>query len=501
MQSDLAKSALMEAFQRIAESSPCPAIILDVEGRVQFYSPEVTRIIRLRRLLEPGADFEDLFVKRDREAGRQFFELCLNPQIDLAAQRPLLYRLRSSLGKCRRCELHGRRFRDGEQTFVVFYLHDRTRELRQRRSIRELKQMLSSVIENVSGVAFLKNLRGEYQLVNRKFEEHFDLNRKEVDGRTDFQIFDPERAERFHQNDHKIFANGETQHTQEVAATKDGPHTYVSVKFPVVDPRGRVMGVGGISTDITDQMRQEQEIQAAKAVQTLLYPRAAPDLPGYEVAGAVRAAETVSGDYYDYISMGNDRVFVAVGDVSGHGLAPALEMVEVRSYLRAILRTEIRLDTIMECLNDCLVPDLRDFGFVTLFLAELNFREHSFRYVGAGHRADFLKTDGRQLSLPSTGLMLGIEQNVRYRCSPEIPFEAGDQLLLSTDGICETVSPGGHVFGREGMIDCIRAATDCSAEEAIHRLLTTCQDIVESSPPADDMTAVLIRRLGESGSN
>ncbi len=499
MQSDLTKSALAEAFRQIAESSPCPTVIFDAEGRVQFYSPEVTRIIRLRRLLEPGTDLEDLFVERDRVAGRQFFQLCLNPAIDPAGQRPLLARLRSNLRKYRICEIHGRRIRDGEQTFVVFYLHDRTRELRQKRRGRELKLMLRSVLENVSGVAFLKNLRGQYQLVNSKFVEHFDLNRKEIDGRTDFEIFDSERAERFHSNDHKIFADGETQHTQEVAATKDGPHTYVSVKFPVIDTRGRVMGVGGISTDITDQMRQEQEIQAAKAVQTLLYPRAAPDLPGYEVAGAVRAAETVSGDYYDYIPMGRDRVFVAVGDVSGHGLAPALEMVEVRSYLRAILRTEIRLDTIMECLNDCLVPDLRDFGFVTLFLAELNFREHTFRYVGAGHRADFLKADGRHLSLPSTGLMLGIESKVRYRCSPDIPMEPGDQLLLSTDGICETVSPDGDVFGREGMIDCILRSKDSSAEQAIRNLLNACREMTDTSPPADDMTAVLVRRLGESG--
>lgn len=124
----------------------------------------------------------------------------------------------------------------------------------------ENEELLRSIVNNTSAVIYLKDLQGRYILINRQYENLFKLKNEYVKGKTDLNIFPRKIAEKFMANDKKVLEMGTIMECEEVAPHEDGLHTYISVKFPVRRINGEVLGVGGISTDITDRKRVEDEL-------------------------------------------------------------------------------------------------------------------------------------------------------------------------------------------------------------------------------------------------
>src|SRR5690606_33797241 len=121
---------------------------------------------------------------------------------------------------------------------------------------------------------------------------------------------------------------------------RDGTSFHADLQgLPVIE-HGRHQGAVVAIQDVTDRKRREaieRQLQSARAVQQILYPHQWPTCPGLDMAGHVYSADTMCGDYLDFIQLGDSRVTVAVGDVSGHGFGPALQMVETRACLRSML--------------------------------------------------------------------------------------------------------------------------------------------------------------------
>jgi PAS domain S-box-containing protein len=119
------------------------------------------------------------------------------------------------------------------------------------------EQRFQAILDNSAAVIFLKDIHGRYQLINRRFEELFHVSKSEVVGRTDYDLFAAELADRYRENDRLVLAAGESLTLEEYAPQDDGIHTYVSVKFPLDGPDGSVAGVCGIATDITGRTQLE----------------------------------------------------------------------------------------------------------------------------------------------------------------------------------------------------------------------------------------------------
>ena len=119
------------------------------------------------------------------------------------------------------------------------------------------EQRLNAILENSATVIFLKDLQGRYVLVNRRHEQIFGIARSDIVGRTDFNIFPSEVAERFRENDRKVIAAGGPLAIEESVSHGDGLHTYISTKFPFHGPDGELAGVWGIATDISDRKQLE----------------------------------------------------------------------------------------------------------------------------------------------------------------------------------------------------------------------------------------------------
>lgn len=140
----------------------------------------------------------------------------------------------------------------------------RDAELAQRRSEAELR----AIIDNSPAVIFVKDAEGRYLLVNRQYEKLFDVTREELCGRTDFDVFPPEFAHPIRANDAAVLVANAPVEFDEIVPQADGPHTYLSVKFPFHDQTGRPIAVCGIATDITVRQRAEEALRAERNFST-----------------------------------------------------------------------------------------------------------------------------------------------------------------------------------------------------------------------------------------
>jgi PAS domain S-box-containing protein len=128
-------------------------------------------------------------------------------------------------------------------------------------SARADADRLLKVIDNTSAVIYLRDSDGRYLLVNRQYEELFGVKRQDLVGLTDHDLFPPDLADDFRANDLKALARGAPVQMEEIAPHADGPHTYITVKYPITDGAGRAQAICGISTDITELKRAEERVR------------------------------------------------------------------------------------------------------------------------------------------------------------------------------------------------------------------------------------------------
>ena len=239
-----------------------------------------------------------------------------------------------------------------------------------------------------------------------------------------------------------------------------------------------------------------EEFRAAKEIQQRLFPASAPSIAGFDIAGALYPAKATAGDYFDYIPMLGNRLGVIVGDVSSHGMGPALLMSETRACLRTLALSLSDVGEILTRANQMLSADTHDFHFVTLALARLDPARCEVVYGSAGQRSYLLHGDRSVTVLDSTSLPLGVDAETRVPAAPPLMLQTGDLLLLMTDGVVEAESPKRQRFGVGRALETVRAARDQSAEEIIAALRREISAFCANQPIQDDVTIVIVKCLG-----
>ncbi len=129
------------------------------------------------------------------------------------------------------------------------------------RQVRERTKEITSILKYTPAVVYIKDREGRYQLVNSRFEELFGVTNAEVQGKSDHDIFPPEFAEQFHRHDWQVLTEGNSRQMEELAPSGDGQHTYLSVKFPLFDEQGAITGLCGISTDISELKKAQDQLR------------------------------------------------------------------------------------------------------------------------------------------------------------------------------------------------------------------------------------------------
>ncbi len=375
---------------------------------------------------------------------------------------------------------------------------DVTGEVDYQRELLARERREQTILENTPVVIFVKDLEGRYLYVNQRFTDLFSISSESVLGKTDFQIFPTPLAEAFRHNDRRVVMTQGKITTNEIASHKGDLRNYISVKFPLFDGQGKVSAVAGISTDITDDLKKQQldnELRLAIAFQQKLYPAVAPSIVGLDIFGSAIPASQMCGDYYDFIPTDGPHVVIAVGDVSGHGLGPALAMVEVRSIIRSMVRhgSQIKLTDILQRLNEFLLQDLPEESFVSLFLVDIDRERGELTYAGAGHEAVLLPANGPYQILENTAPVVGLLNNFTVSEAPTIPFREGDTLLIYTDGVTEARNLDCDLFGTRRVTETLTALRGENSAEIIHQLFAKVLEFTGHRSVKDDMTAVAVK--------
>lgn len=254
-----------------------------------------------------------------------------------------------------------------------------------------------------------------------------------------------------------------------------------------------------VTEQIIASERLGREISVARDVQMGTLPKDMPRIAGYEFGGVFSPTDQTGGDLYDFIPLSHDRLFMLMGDATGHGIGPALSATQVRAMLRVALRLQSSLEDAFIHINDQLCEDLPDDRFVTGFFGLLDATTHSVRFHSGGQgpimhfQADMGEFDWH----PATTFPLGYMPHTELGAPHVATLDPGDVLGLISDGIYEYENEQGVQFGRRGVMRVLDANPDAGAQQLVDLIMDAAREHGGSAPQADDITIVLARRLPE----
>lgn len=254
-----------------------------------------------------------------------------------------------------------------------------------------------------------------------------------------------------------------------------------------------------MTEQLVSSEKLRQEISVAREVQMGTLPKAPPIMPGYDFAGLFQPTDDTGGDTYDFVAREDGRVFVLMGDATGHGIGPALSATQVRAMLRVALRLGAGLDDVFRHINDQLVDDLSEDRFVTAFLGELDPVSHQLRYHsgGQGPLLHFRAADHGCEFHPPTTFPMGAVPLPALKPAAIAHLALGDVFALVSDGVYEYEDVDGRQFGEQGVAGVLRQYHDRPMPYLLGRLMDALSEFGRGAPQLDDVTVVLIRRLPE----
>jgi sigma-B regulation protein RsbU (phosphoserine phosphatase) len=243
------------------------------------------------------------------------------------------------------------------------------------------------------------------------------------------------------------------------------------------------------------RLELEGALQVAGDIQQNLLPSAPPALAGFDIAGVCLPAEATGGDFFDYLPGDEGTLGLVVGDVSGHGIGPALLAAETRAYIRALASVGSDVGQIATTVNRLLWEDTAGSRFATLFLAWLDPGLRTLTYAGAGHCAYLVHASGDFTLLNSQCAPVGVFENTVATTSESLFLRHGDILLLATDGLFDIHARQTGHFGKDRCIGLVHAYRSHPAEKIVDGLLHAARRFAHNEPLADDLTIVVAKAL------
>jgi sigma-B regulation protein RsbU (phosphoserine phosphatase) len=228
-------------------------------------------------------------------------------------------------------------------------------------------------------------------------------------------------------------------------------------------------------------------------------PAEPPSVNGFEISGINVPARQVSGDYFDYIKVDEERLGVAIADVSGKGVPASLIMAICRSVLRSQAAQNPSPADVLQKVNRQLYPDIKEDMFISMAYVILDHARNAVTLARAGHDAPLLYKRASQTITPlkTPGMVVGIDSGSvfdRLTTDVVVPLERDDCLLLYTDGITEALDSSGDEFGVERTMESVRATAESGAQAIVTRLIDDLRNFVGSTPQNDDITLIAIRK-------
>ena len=257
-----------------------------------------------------------------------------------------------------------------------------------------------------------------------------------------------------------------------------------------------------------ERERLHAELEIAREVQRQLYPGEAPAACGLKLTARCDPARMVSGDYYDYQTIGKEKIAFAIGDVAGKGISAALLMATIQAALRAQVshslptsptdcgpHRQLDASVLVSQLNKQIYANTAPEKYATFFFSLYEEKTNTLTYTNAGHLSPLLFRKGEVVALDSNGTVVGAFPFSQYDESC-IVLQADDLLVCYTDGITEPENAYGEMFGEDRLIELVKKHRQTEESELIRIVFEAVRTWTGSPELQDDMTLLLARQIG-----
>jgi sigma-B regulation protein RsbU (phosphoserine phosphatase) len=256
--------------------------------------------------------------------------------------------------------------------------------------------------------------------------------------------------------------------------------------------------LASLAEEAANRERINYELEIAREVQERLFPQSYPAIEGLDYSGYCRPAHGIGGDYYDFLQLPGGKLGIAIGDVSGKGIAAALLMASLQASLRGqAIAGKDNLACLMTNVNRLVFEASTPSRYATFFYAEFDPRTRELGYVNAGHNPPFILREREVIPLGEGGPVVGLLPGARYEqaaCS----MLPGDLLILFTDGITEAMTRAEDEWGEDRLIAAVREYSQLDSVHIIQAVFRAVDAFTGSAQQYDDMT-LLVMKLTAQG--
>lgn len=307
-----------------------------------------------------------------------------------------------------------------------------------------------------------------------------------------------------------IFISALTESLDKVKAFATGGVDYITKPFQMEELHARVethLKLRRLQIELEEYSRHLElarerlklDLELARGVQRGLLPQRLPDVPGYEFFAHYESAFEVGGDYYDFMALSRQRMAVLLGDVAGKGVVAALLMAKLSADARFCMLTEPDPAAAITKLNSLMSQSRIADRFVTLVAAILDPGSHTVTLVNAGHPSPLIyhhatRTVGETIGNDAAGLPLGVLDGFEY-ASCQITLEAGDSILVFTDGVPEAMDVQGRQLQTKGLYAALQGE-DYSPRALGEKVVQVVMQFAAGRSQFDDIALVGFGRTG-----
>ncbi len=386
-------------------------------------------------------------------------------------------------------------------------------EVTQRRQVenalRQNEAKYRALVESSPDAVGMTDLQGRIVFASQRVAEQFGVSHPdELLGSQATDLVAEEDRDRFRANIHRLIEAGVRRNQEYRGLRKDGTTFAAEISSAVIsDDIGNPVALMGVYRDVSERKQAEAalraknaELFAAAEIQARLLPQESPQVPGFDIAGRCYPAEAAAGDHFDFLRRPDGSLLVVVGDVSGHGIGPAIVAADFCARLRTLSESSWELSELAAKLNAGLYGETDGEIFVTAILARLDPKSRSLTCLNAGHQpAIVLNSAGEtKARLSRGGFPIAILPEASFVAEDSVDLAEGDLILLYTDGLVEAHSRGKPLFGIERAIQIVRENLNRTAREIVETLGRAACQYAGVEGPQDDITLVVVKVLAGS---
>jgi phosphoserine phosphatase RsbU/P len=247
----------------------------------------------------------------------------------------------------------------------------------------------------------------------------------------------------------------------------------------------------------------QRDLNTANRIQQSLLPKRFPpfpDNPEIDIYAEMLTAKEVGGDFYDFYLIDQDRLAIAVGDVSGKGIPAAIYMAVSRTLLKAIAYQIVNPGEVLRKLNAMLIAESDTPTFVTVFYGVLNIHTGELQYSNGGHNLPYhVRSAGDIEQLPlSEGMLLGKFPHIDFE-TKKLRLDKGDTLFVYTDGVSEAMDPDMNMYEEARLESYLRLTGGSALADLVKGSIADLKKHTRDAPQSDDITVLSLRYIGKNG--